>query len=219
MSVCAGVDTHTAELNFREIILSRGGKIHGEYKNNKLEVECKDGYHWYVEPRKIAIGRWCPTCKQSRGEYEISTILNMWNIQYKREVLHPLIPGKRYDFYFLYEGISYLIEFDGIQYFEYAPFFHDSVEHFTYKQNIDRLKTYVALLTNYYIIRIDYTKLNNVKDCLLQALQNKQQLYTSSTQIYSWLLGSVIPIDLIQKNIHNYYQGSVEFIHFLIRNK
>lgn len=49
------------------------------------------------------------------------------------------------------------------------------------------------------MIRIDYTQLGKVYNCIINAIHSQSQLYVTSTQIYSWLLGSTVPIEIIHK--------------------
>lgn len=53
-----------SEQEFYQIVLSKGGRVHGQYTNNhnKVEVECAFGHHWLVEPNDTKAGKWCRNC-------------------------------------------------------------------------------------------------------------------------------------------------------------
>lgn len=102
------------------------------------------------------------------------------------------------DFYFLYNNIHYLLEFDGIQHFEFQLFYHKTLEYFNYKQNIDILKTYVAVTSGCRIIRIDYEYLKNVYTHIVNALSSNNNIYVSSNELY-FFLNQPIAYDVIIK--------------------
>ena len=54
-------------------------------------------------------------------------------------------------------------------------------------------------MTGYNIIRIDYTQINNIQHHIINTLTNSQKLYVSSLDLYSWLLNSIILLELLQK--------------------
>jgi stress response protein YsnF len=69
--ICAGKDSKTAEINFRKSIEEIGGKVIGEYKGNKISVECicPKGHQCNPIPNYIQQGRGmckicllCPSC-------------------------------------------------------------------------------------------------------------------------------------------------------------
>ena len=258
---CGGSDSKSAEQKFREVVASKGGKVIGRYKNNKIkiEIECNMGHRWHsnsdhiirdnswcptcdgydgiipakifyktisdkggqalgiyikdnthvpvkcgynhiwmVTPNHIKSGSWCPVCKESRGEHQVSLTLSNYKIPYTRQYQHPLIPKFKYDFCFVYNNITYLLEYDGIQHFEYG-YFHKSEEDFKYKQNIDRMKSYVAIQTGYRLIRIDYTKINDILNVFAQAINSNSIFYVSSPLLYDWIY-IPFPFELLQRH-------------------
>lgn len=189
------------EQEFRDAVTSKSGIVVGEYIDTytNVLVKCQFGHKWMANTSWIRRGTWCTQCNQSRGEREVSEALIKLGIQFNTECKHHLLPTKRYDFYFLYNGIHYLLEFDGVQHFEWNTLYHKSEEDLEKSHNIDRLKTYVALSVGYRMIRIDYTQLGRIYECILYAIQSLSQLFVTSIQMYSWLVGSTVPIQIIQK--------------------
>lgn len=61
---CANVDPNEAENLFRQIVISKGGKVHGQYVNQKtkIQIECLMGHSWFTKPGNIRDGHWCPVC-------------------------------------------------------------------------------------------------------------------------------------------------------------
>ena len=198
---CAGQNSFVKEENFLNIVGSKGGKIHSEYKNSKsyINIECENGHMWKVIPNSITVkGTWCPICKQSKGELEVSRVLNSLGIAFIPQYRHPYLTSHSYDFYFTYNGKAYIIEFDGIQHFNEISFFQNH-DNFKRRQEYDRLKTFVALTTGYRIIRIDYTKIDQIANYIVHALQNDVTFLVSSPELYSWLLGSTVSIEILHE--------------------
>ena len=201
-SICSGNHKETSFKKLQEMVQNKGGKIIGDYVNSKtvLEVECDKGHRWNPWPTHIVNNAsWCPYCKQSRGETEVSNALNNLAIPFISQYRHPLIYNRKYDFYFAHNNKHYLLEFDGIQHFYDIPFYNRTTEEFYKQQNIDKLKTCVALKTGYNIIRIDYTQVDNVFNIIIKALISDINLYLSSSELYFWLTNSDIPKEIIME--------------------
>lgn len=171
----------------------RGGKlISTEYVNNiqKLEWECSKKHRWYACWRNIHIGRWCPVCCKSRGERTISELLTKWQIKYQEEYVLDTLPNRRFDIQFEYQGVNYLVEFDGIQHFESIPFF-DKRRNLEERRTSDILKTYTALTLGYKLIRIDHTKNDEIEKQLIGGIYTPLKLYLSTPSMYDWLMEGI----------------------------
>ena len=97
-----------------------------------------------------------------------------------------------YDFYFLHNDKKYLIEFDGIQHFNYNKSFYKTEEQFVRRQEIDIFKTVNALKNGYILIRIAYSDINNIETILPEAITNPvSQLILSDREKYTWLLEAI----------------------------
>lgn len=104
-----------------------------------------------------------------------------------------LIPRYRFDYYFTHEGREYILEFDGSQHFEFTPWFHRSKRSFYIKRRRDLLKSSVALMSGYHLIRIAYNDLVKAQDIIKTVIREKTRLYVSNKEKYSYLLTTKIP--------------------------
>lgn len=191
-----------AKQEFYEIVQAKGGKADGVYENNRsrFKLTCAKGHHWEAYAFSIKTGTWCPHCCRSVGEEKIADFLHSLHINFIPQFRHPLIYNRRYDMMFIYNNTRYIIEFDGMQHFIYDTYFHKSNEDFLFKQEIDRIKTYVAITTGYQIIRIDYTQINNIAHHIQTALDINNLIYVSTPELYDgWLLGAKVSVELLKK--------------------
>ena len=126
--------------------------------NHKYEWKCQNGHTWFASAKHVKNGTWCPTCnKESKGEKEISRILNELNINYIREYLFNDCRGKKrplpFDFYL--PDYNCCIEYDGEQHFIYR-------ETGIFKNSLKKIKESEKIKTNYCkendikLIRIPY---------------------------------------------------------------
>ena len=112
-------------------------------------------------------------CSNSKGELVISKILKENNISFEKEKTFDSCRFKdtnqlaRFDFYVNNE---YLIEYDGIQHFQYSGSGWDTEENFKKTQQRDSYKNQWCKENNIPLIRIPYTQLTNLKlkDLLLE---------------------------------------------------
>lgn len=203
-SICVD-KTIPASQKLQIIVSNKGGKIIGNYTNNytHIEIECDKGHRFSSVPTEIFRGYWCFKCNRSSGEHDVSKILELMSINFIEQFKHPLFQihksRYRYDFYFTLNNRNIILEYDGRQHFEYNSFFHKSKEEFNHKQDIDRMKTYVACVTGYYVIRIDYTSNDRIQECILLSLQSDNKIFVSSIQMYQSLLSQGPSISLIKK--------------------
>lgn len=142
---------------------------------------------WNPEVRSLIYHKTkCPGCNATTGERACMKALNSFNIKFEREIGINSLLNRLYDFRFVHDKIKWLLEYDGGQHFKYVPFFHDdNIETFYEHQNIDIIKTKSAIEEGYYVIRIDYTQINNIQSHIEQALRLKQSLYLSTPELYA----------------------------------
>lgn len=201
---CSGNCPEEAKKRLESIVAEKGGKVIDTYINahTLIRVKCQKGHVWEVSPNAITnVGNWCPTCKNSRGEVAVGKYLTECNIPFTRQFKHPSLPDLRYDFFFEYDNRKYLLEFDGEQHFKEDPtFFHRGEGKFDHQQNLDRLKTYIAIATGYCIIRIDYTQINTIKDHITQAIEFDDMFYLSNEELYEYL-NRKIPDEIYKKYV------------------
>ena len=101
----------------------------------------------------------------SKGNYQISQILQNANIQFETEKIFSTCKDKTYLPFDFYVNNSYLIEFDGIQHFQEGFF------NYEYTHNHDLIKNKWCKENNVPLIRIPYTHLKDLhlEDLLLEA--------------------------------------------------
>lgn len=125
-------------------------KIHGDtykyglYKGmfHKMEIYCPEHGMFLQDPKNHLHGCGCPYCSSSSGETYIKFILDDLDVIYKQQYK---IEGKYFsnkvsfvllDFVVKYKESYYVIEYNGIQHYEYVKFFHPTEEDF--KNQIER---------------------------------------------------------------------------------
>lgn len=90
-------------------------------------------------------GQGCPTCNLSKGEVKIGDILKMRNYKYKTQYTFEDLKYKRllkFDFAIFDEfgSLKSLVEFNGIQHYEYNSRFHNKLIDFETSKYRDHLK-------------------------------------------------------------------------------
>lgn len=118
-------------------------------------------------------GRRCPKCNESKGEKEISNILNSLNVKYTTQKRFPSCKYKNtlpFDFYIHNKKSKLLIEFDGIQHFKPVGVFGGE-EDFKDTQLRDKIKNDFALSKNIPLLRIPYTEQDNIESILTNKLK------------------------------------------------
>ncbi len=135
----------------------------------------------------------------SQGEARCGDVLTKMGLHPKTQYRIALLPRYRFDYHFIYEGREYLLEFDGQQHFEFTSWFHRTQRSFYNKQQRDFLKSAVALMSGYHLIRIAYNDLINVEDLLQHALLGERRLYLSNDDMYTYLTTSKIPLSWLHQ--------------------
>jgi hypothetical protein len=130
---------------------------------------------------------WCPYCKESKGEKQISEYLIDKNIEYTtQKTFHNLINVNqlKYDLYFIFNDIKHVIEFDGKQHFEFIEYFHKEEINFLERQEIDLIKTQYCLNNSMRLLRISYDCMDNIPNIIDNFLQSDMQFMTSNDELY-----------------------------------
>lgn len=190
-----------------EKFLTRASEIHGDKYNYSLisgdmvtdaysyvPIICnKCNNSWKITVNNhINHGCGCPYCNISKGELACESILNELGIQYITQANITSLPTRKYDFSFVYKGSSFLLEFDGMQHFQYVEHFHRNVDKFIEKQHIDFIKTQKALDQGYKLIRISYLQFDNIKYHIITALNLNKELYLSDPEIYQYITSRLV---------------------------
>ena len=99
-----------------------------------------------------------------------------------------------FDYMCVHNNIGYLIEWDGIQHFQYVQFIHRKEANFQTRLKGDVNKTALALLNGYTIIRLDYHQDTEVSlRAHLQAAFNiSGRIYVSSPELYAAMLATEV---------------------------
>ena len=141
------------------------------------QCKCKCGTICEIEGYRLRSGKTSSCgCLSSIGEEKISLILKENNISFTKEKTFNSCRFKdsnalaRFDFYI---NEKYLIEFDGIQHFEYKNSGWDTEEKFQKTQQRDKYKNQWCKDNNIPLIRIPYTKLDTlcIEDLMLETTQ------------------------------------------------
>lgn len=164
--------------NFIDITGKRFGKltvIKFKYFNNNhhsvWECKCDCGNIVTVAKPNLTSGSTtsCGCLKSSSGEYVIEKFLKDHNIQFIKEFTFKDLKSDknyplRFDFYL--PDFNLLIEYDGIQHFKKISFFNSENT-----QSHDEIKNNFALKNNLPLLRIPYTKFNNIENILKENLK------------------------------------------------
>lgn len=136
-------------------------------------------------------GRGCRGCNKSYGEKEVSQYLDDYWYDFEREFSLPSLPLKRFDF--VIHNIKCLIEFDGLQHFDYVEYFHKTLEVFEERKMVDVIKSVEAMKCGYTLIRISYTT-NNIREYLDKVLLSNKRLCLSDKNMYIDHISKILDI-------------------------
>jgi len=161
---CAGNDKELAAQKLQSIVSKNSGLLLTPYTRNheKVLIQCQYGHRWMPKASDVIRNHWCIVCNQSRGEREITYTLQQLGVEFTPQYTHYLIPKAKYDFYFKYQDMHFLLEYDGIQHFQFKDYFYSSESELEHRHNIDRNKSIMAITTGFKLIRIDYTQIEYI---------------------------------------------------------
>lgn len=147
--------------------------ISKEYKDCKkpIIVKCPKHGEWTCtfDNFKNKDSR-CPKCKNSKGENEVSNILNQLGVKYINKYRFADCKYKRaleFDFYL--EDYNTIIEYDGE--FHYTVTNRNSKEDFALQQKRDTIKNEYCRENDIKIIRIPYWDFDNIENILRKELK------------------------------------------------
>lgn len=146
--------------------------------NNKVKYnwKCELGHVWTSTAGNISKGKWCPTCKESKGERRISKYLQsvglVINTDFFREhKFDKCIYKKRLPFDFYIPKLNMCIEYDGIQHFKKATGSwgkHVDLQQLQYR---DSIKTKFCIDNSIKLLRISYKDFDKIESILQAELQ------------------------------------------------
>jgi ferredoxin-like protein FixX len=166
---CAGLKKLTIK-----IFINKARKIHGnKYDYSKVNyinthtnviITCPEHGKFQQMPYHHLAGCGCPNCKKSKGEIEVTKILDKKNIKYfKQKIFSDCINPKtkcrlKYDFYLPRQNL--LIEFNGLQHYVANKHWHQNGQSLEYQQYRDSVKKDYALSHGFKFLVIKYTDKN-----------------------------------------------------------
>lgn len=168
-----GIDAGFNYNEIKEYIESFGYElISDKYKDCKhpIIIKCPKHGEWEVtfDNFKNRKSR-CPKCKNSKGEDEVSRILNKLKVEFKNKYKFPDCKYKRaleFDFYI--PSKNTLIEYDGE--FHYTITNRNTKEDFENQKLRDNIKNEYCKKNNIKLIRIPYWEFNNIEKILIKEL-------------------------------------------------
>lgn len=189
-----------------ERLLDRFSQVHGKIYNyskitnnhilgcrSKIPIICNTcGCEWECSIDSHVNGKGCPSCNKSKGEIKCANYLQSIGIHLEPQGRINSIPTKRYDFnFFFHLNKWFLLEFDGIQHFKFINYFNRNIDDFVQGQQIDILKTKMAIQEGYTIIRIDYYNLSKIEFHLNKALMSNSNVYFSDENKYKYIIENI----------------------------
>jgi len=142
------------------------------YKNNRtnITIGCPIHGEFDTTPQLLLRGHGCPKCGGSSGELAISSILDKYGIEYKRE-FRVSINGKQYRYDFYIPIVNMLLEFHSGQH--YTPVKIWGGEHgFKKRQASDIVKKRYAKENGYAFAVLNYLDIDNIEEVLKKKLTN-----------------------------------------------
>lgn len=161
---CLGIGLTQEEKieQFQEVHGDRYNYEFVEYINTrtKIKIECTEHGIFEQTPNHHLSGSGCPKCNYTLGEDTIARYLEQLNIDFMSQQRFEECRGdsKPLSFDFYLPDYDLLIEYDGIQHFEYCPdYFHrDGYHVFEQQQRYDQVKNDYAKQNAIPLLRIAY---------------------------------------------------------------
>lgn len=166
-----------------------------EYVNaaSSVRIRCNNcGFIRNIKPNSLLLSGFCPKCdkKGSVGEKKIMRFLEQNNIPYIPQMYFSNWKIGLHYFDFYIPTYNLVLEFHGIQHYEFNEHFHKTQEEFTHRQQKDKIKKDAALQNNLNYVSIKYTLMDNL-DSILAYIFN-------STTIPEGSRGKCLEIETIQ---------------------
>lgn len=146
----------------------------GNYKDSRSHVlikhlKCEN--EWFVSPSNLKRGFGCPYCKESKGEKEISKILDKYNVDYIPQYIFSdcfYINPLRFDFYL--PKFNLCIEYQGRQHYQPVSIFGG---YEGYKNTLirDGIKEKYCENNDIPLLKIKYTNYKNIENILLEYIK------------------------------------------------
>lgn len=166
------------------------------YKNVKenIRVKCNIcGFIRDVKPTVLIRSGYCPKCgkESSKGETKIQKWLENNLISYEKEKYFKDWNIGIHYFDFFLPNFNLVIEYHGIQHYNYNPYFHHTEENFLYRKEKDLKKKNTCIEKGINYLSIKYTNYNNIEKILSKVI--------GSTTIPQGSRGKCLEIESFQK--------------------
>lgn len=171
---------HFTKMN-NEDFVSKSKEVHGDiynydnsiYNGSKemVDISCKKHGAFKQYAGVHMSGHGCPTCSQSKGEKEISRVLNSLNINFiEQKTFSECLSEKtgrmlKFDFYVPSKNL--LIEYDGEQHFKPIDFFGGEKE-FAKRKSLDKIKNRYVIDSGFKLLRIPFYERENISNIIQQ---------------------------------------------------
>ena len=128
----------------------------------KVAIACPEhGEFWQSPNGHLSQKQGCPVCRASKGELEIKSILDKYDIRHEAQFIIPnQIYKFRYDFYLPDHKV--LIEFHGRQHYEYIDHFHRDDDGFSLQKQRDVFKKALAKELGYTLVEFNHQQLKEL---------------------------------------------------------
>jgi uncharacterized protein with PIN domain len=176
---CAGNIKKTTEQFKDEVksLVENSYEVIGEYRNSYTRIKMKhnntscSNHEFGMSPKNFLRGQRCPRCNESKGEKEISNILDKLNIIYRPQFTFDDCRNIRplpFDFAIKDNNndIICLIEYQGEQHYEPIDYFGGE-KNLTYVKNNDLIKKDYCLKNNIRLIVIPHWEFNNIENIMI----------------------------------------------------
>jgi len=130
------------------------------YKGSHVKsfIKCKKHGLFLQNATNHLSGKGCPSCSSSKGELLLEEIFKKHNIEAMPQYNIPeIINNYKIDFYL--PKYRLLVEFHGIQHYEYIPFFHDGKYTFEDQKTRDEMVRDAAIRWKYNYLEFNYKQL------------------------------------------------------------
>ena len=153
-----------------------------EYQNNhdKVIVICKEHGEFLIAPSNHLAHKGCPICKTSKGELKIKEYLDSRNIKYNWQYsIHLNCLAKLTnliiaDFFIEIADKKCIIEYNGIQHYQYISCFHEDEDAFKRQLRRDAELRKHCLENNIYLLEIKYDN-KNIEETLDNFLESLKE--------------------------------------------
>lgn len=138
----------------------------------KVNLLCDRGHEYSASLHDFKTGNRCPRCRKSKGEVEVSRILDSLHIGY--ETQYRIKECKFYNclpFDFYLPSYNLLIEYDGKQHYELESFGLDMWNFVDIKMR-DTVKNIYCKNNNIELLRIPYWDFNKIEDIIKNKINN-----------------------------------------------